>query len=183
MPLAEILKTIESPVFQIEVNVASDLRTFLAAVREHLATRQLIEHLTSPSAQERVLNRVFTLSRQSPDPRYENPSDTPLGVYLFALSVHDVVLAGVAAQAIGEARQCWWASKMAEQIVLGRNVKSFSADEATDIDLRDRTRRRVTTNQSEGAGESVITAGLLGSGSRMKLWSRRVRIDNQPAAA
>jgi hypothetical protein len=125
MPLAEILKTIESPVFQIEVNVASDLRTFLAAVREHLATRQLIEHLTSPSAQERVLNRVFTLSRQSPDPRYENPSDTPLGVYLFALSVHDVVLAGVAAQAIGERGSAGGQVRSLNKLSSGATSKAF----------------------------------------------------------
>ena len=143
--------------------------------------RQLVDYLGSPEAQERVLNRVLTLARQSPDLRYENSADTPLSVYLLALGVHDAALARVAAQAIAETKQCWWARRIAEDILLGRNVRTSSRDDTADITFGET--HRVTLVQADATGESVIITGLATPGARMQLWSKSIRTDNQLAHA
>lgn len=182
MTLAELMTTIESPRFRIETNTASDLRTFQRSVHQHPAVRQLVETLASPEAQHHVLNRILSLSRQSPDPRYENAADTPLSVYLVTLNGRDAELARVGAQVISEAKQCWWARAIADHIILGRNLGTSAADVITDVTFG--RSRNVSMSQGDRAGDAVILAGLAsGTGRQVTFWSKKVRINNELARA
>ena len=85
MSLRDITAQIESHEFAAYVNVASNLETFLYAVMDQNATQKLRSGLDGPENQVEILWRVFCLCRQSIDPRYAHPWDTPLAVYVWLL--------------------------------------------------------------------------------------------------
>jgi hypothetical protein len=112
MPLDEVMNEIESHEFAGRVNVASDLRTFLRAARAEPSVNGLLQELDSPEKRPAVVNRVFELARRQIDPRYENPSDTPLAIYVWSMSLKDMGLATIAAERAAQAPQCWWAAQL-----------------------------------------------------------------------
>jgi hypothetical protein len=71
----------------------------------------------SPKA---VLGRLINLTRQSVDPRYDNPNDIAMATYLFALQQTDSALARIGAEAVIGVAGAWWASKIA-YVILDRS--------------------------------------------------------------
>lgn len=116
MTLQEIMRLVEGHEFAARLNLASDMRTLLSIALQQDEIRRLIELLEKPEAQEEVLRRVVQISRQRIDPRYENPGDAALAVYVWVLNVRGSRLARLAADAAIEAPHCWWAEKIVQQV-------------------------------------------------------------------
>jgi hypothetical protein len=127
MSLKSVMKDIESHDFSSRVNVASDFRSYLLAIRQQKGTTALIKELESPENLMRVLLRVLELSRERVDLRYENPWDAALATYVWALSKKNSNYAILAAEAVSEVHQIWWAEKLSRHILLGNQFRS-SAD-------------------------------------------------------
>jgi hypothetical protein len=131
MTLDEVMKEIESHAFAARVNVASDLRTFLRAAQAERSVNDLLEELDSPEKRPAVLSKIYELTQRQVDPRYENPWDTALAVYVWAMSVRDSDLATIAAEAAAQAPQCWWAAKLSRKILLTQESPMPSASSST----------------------------------------------------
>lgn len=160
MSVKEAIKEIESHIFAAKLNVASDIRTFFVAARRENAVGQLLLALASSEVREQVLMRSLELAGQAVDPRYENPRDTALAVYVWLMSLKDWLLTEIMAEAIGQAPQCWWARKISRELLLGTRTRSSAGQ-----DVRDFTGSPKVRHSSDG-GEVVLPIGLL-SGLRM----------------
>jgi hypothetical protein len=131
MTLDEAMKEIESHEFAARVNVASDLTTFLQAAQAEPSVNCLLEELDSPEMRPAVLSKVYELTQRQVDPRYENPWDTALAVYVWAMSLRDLDLAKVAAKEVVQVPQCWWAAKLSRQLLLTQESPVPSASSST----------------------------------------------------
>ncbi len=116
MSLATIFPEIESHELAAKLNIASDLKTFLRAATRQEPVRQLIRELDSAGAPEQLLRRVVQIAHRRIDPRYANPWDVPLAVYVWALDLKDSPFRFLVAGAAFEAFGTWWARKVAEEV-------------------------------------------------------------------
>jgi len=112
---------IESHEFAARVNVASNLVTFLRGARSQVSVIGIFEELEKEEKLFQVLTRLIDLSKKTVDPRYENPWDTALAVYLWLVSLKSTKAASLGAQFILQSPQCWWAERIARSILLGRS--------------------------------------------------------------
>jgi hypothetical protein len=115
--LEDLFQTIESHEFSATVNLASNFRTFLHILGSEQPVQSLARQLDDPAAREAVYSRVFALLKDQGEEAYEHPWDSALAAYLWLLAEHDRDLAKAAAAKVLEAPRCWWARKMAEQIL------------------------------------------------------------------
>lgn len=132
MTFDEGLRDIESLEFAARVNIASDLRTFLRVAGNQESVTTVLSELASPQKQQRVFSEALRLSRLQVDLRYENPWDSALAVFVWVLSLRALQLARVAAEAAVQAPQCWWASRIAHDVLRGSLVRSTQASRRTD---------------------------------------------------
>lgn len=114
-----LFEDIESHEFASRLNVASNLVTFLRDARNQVSVIAIFEELDEKEKLFQVLTRLIDLSRKTVDPRYENPLDTALAVYLWLLSLKNSEVASLGAQFILKCSQCWWAERIARSILLG----------------------------------------------------------------
>jgi hypothetical protein len=158
MIIREAMQEIESHEFAARLNVASDFRTFIQAAKSQEAVLTLWQELDSPEKCQQVLYRVFELSRQRVDPRYENPWDTALAVYVWLISSKDLDLARMAAEVAAQAPQCWWATKISRHILLEEQAYSGAGSEQHELSPVLPIPAKVTQNPD--AGEAILFAGF-----------------------
>jgi len=116
--LAPLFNNLERPQFAAALGIASGLSVFYSAMDEHPDFRELVETLLdSRRGAEAVLARILTLAAASFDDRYRNPFDIALAAYARALDKTRASYGVVAADAIQSARQAWWSSKVAKDIL------------------------------------------------------------------
>jgi hypothetical protein len=159
MTFTEAMREIESHEFAARLNVASNFRTFLRAARQQRAVRILLNELDSPEKHQEVFFRVFELSRQQVDLRYENQWDTALAIYVWLISLKDPGLAKAAASVTTRAPQCWWAAKISRHILLEEQIRSDADIGQRDFTPPSHISPRVTPVAK--AGQSVLLANLL----------------------
>jgi hypothetical protein len=108
---------IESREYATAVNLASDYKQFLRAMRVNTQCQFLLR-LTSISPENRnaVLTRLNELCQRPIDEEFENPWDAALATYLWVLSNIDLHLTAVAVNRVLSCRNCWWSKKLAEQL-------------------------------------------------------------------
>lgn len=124
MSLEPAIREIERHEFAARLNVASDLRTFVRAALRQEPVRRLIRELDSAGAAEQLLRRVVQLARRRIDPRYANPCDVPLAVYVWALDLKDSPFRTLGAGAAIESAGTWWARKVAEEVLTESTIRS-----------------------------------------------------------
>lgn len=117
MTFEETQMEIESGSMVTRLNAASGLKTFLRGIQGEHAVQELRKILTDKEIQEKAFSRLIQLSRQRIDRQYENPWDTALTIYLWAISSIDQALAVLAAEIVAQAPQCWWAKKLSSQLL------------------------------------------------------------------
>ena len=118
---------IESHKFAARVEVGGSFDLLVKAAGSEESVRDLLARLDSnPEICYAVLQRVLELSQRSPDFRYENPFDTPMTIYLWLLTLTDLALSKMAAEAIIHAPRCWWAAKLANNVLLDQHLRSNS---------------------------------------------------------
>jgi len=124
MNFEKAIREIEAPELSARLNVASDFRTFLRAAQQEEALRILLEGLNSKENLAKVILRVVELSQKETDPNYENPWDTALAVFLWAVNQKYPDLATALAKIVMRAPECWWVWKMARIVGLEKQVYS-----------------------------------------------------------
>lgn len=127
MTFNEAQMEIESGAMITRLNVASGLKMFLRGIQGEAAVQDLRSMLAARDIQEQVLSRLIQLSRQRIDKRYENPWDTTLTVYLWAISSVNQALSVLAAEIVAQAPQCWWAQKLSNQLLSEQQVQTRSS--------------------------------------------------------
>ncbi len=162
MTQAEAMREIEGHAFAARVNVGSDLRTFLRAAQEEPAVKFLFAELSREEAANTLVQRVSELSGEPVDPRYENPWDSALAIYLWMLSLKAPHLARIAAEATAQAAQCWWARTLAEQLRTASAVQTNAGVGNHDLSSS-------TTDQTSDADESIIPGRRIADPSRFRL--------------
>ncbi|MFW9940464.1 MAG: hypothetical protein ACFFFT_05445 [Candidatus Thorarchaeota archaeon] len=130
MNTTKAFKRIESDEFSFNVNISSDLHTFILNIQQEKAVNFLIENLNHNDIKISILNRIINLANRQVDIRYENPWDSALATYLWILHVCDFDLAQLGAEITLQSQKCWWASKIANLIIL-RNRELVSSKEAS----------------------------------------------------
>ena len=114
----EALEEIQSVEFDANLNVVSGTNSFFRAVAQEPAVIEAYQELrNSGELREEILGRIYDLAVQEIDPRYANPNDTPLAVFLWLTYFGAGDLARIAADRVDHAPQCWYASKLAKRIL------------------------------------------------------------------
>lgn len=118
MAWQEVFQQIESEEFAASLNIASSRSVFLDFLSDNSAIRSLVELLRKDSENaDRVLARIKLLIGLQIDYRYENPHDSALAAYAWALANEAPDLAPLAAEMLTNARQIWWAREVATLIL------------------------------------------------------------------
>lgn len=115
--LDAVFAVLEGSRFAAEVNVASNLKIFLRALVSQPAVQELATAMSVRGVCEQVCERVEELARQEILAEYEHPSDAAMAAYLWLLSTRDEELAARAASRVTVCPNCWWAAKVAENIL------------------------------------------------------------------
>lgn len=155
MTFREAMREIESHALAARLNIASDMRTFLEAAKHEEAVARLLEGLDAPDSRSAVFTRTFELSRQRVDLRYENQWDTALAVYVWVMSAKDQGIATIMAEAVAYAPQCWWATRIARDVLLEGQARSSAGVERHDFTPFP------SVEQFSDAGEVVLSAGFV----------------------
>jgi hypothetical protein len=119
MTVQQLFERIESPTFSYRVTVESSLRRALLNIADQPDCQSLINLIKTEGKSEPVLSRLIVLTRQSVDPRYQNPHDVAMATYLFTLQQTNAQVARIGAEATIAVAGTWWASKIA-QLILDR---------------------------------------------------------------
>ena len=113
--MLEALREIDSPGFAARVNAASDLATFLRAISMEASVVELRRCLRAELANVDCLTRKMRHLRDVEfDTQYENPKDTALAVFGWALATERPQLVGLASDLLGSLRNSWWAASLAK---------------------------------------------------------------------
>jgi hypothetical protein len=135
MKFSDHIDHIESHDFAATVRVASSVRTAIESVLADPAVRDLRKQLIDSEAAYHVLARVLALASQGIDFRYENPNDTALFVYILLLGECSAELSLIAASAVCQVPNLWWASEVAAAVLDNRRLRSDAASSrATGLD-------------------------------------------------
>lgn len=113
MTLTRIFDEIESSEFAGTMNVASGLRIVAKTARSHPLVGRLIADLPPRGGAEVILARLLEVTERAVDPRFENPYDVALMLYLLLLERMSPPLAQVAAAEVLQVPGMWWAGKVA----------------------------------------------------------------------
>jgi len=106
---------IESESFAVRLGVASDLPVFIAGALAEPATREIT---VAANLDYEITGRLGHLTSLQFDPRFVNPKDTALAVYLLILKQRGS--AGLARRHALRTRNgagLWWARRMADWIL------------------------------------------------------------------
>ncbi len=118
MAWQELQRKIESEEFTAMLNVASTSKAYLTGLNEQPAFKELTQLLRDSFADvNEVVRRIRALATVEIDPHYENPYDSALAAYVWALAVTRPNIARVAAVAAVSARQTWWGREVATQVL------------------------------------------------------------------
>ena len=140
----EALSHIQSRAFDVELNVVSGTNAFFKAVSNDPVVLDSLRMMRETGAHwEEVLGCISHLSSLEYDPQYTNPNDTALAVLLWLTRYVDPDVALLGAHYVGQAGQCWYADKLAQQIV---NPPPAASSE-----------RQIATNDSHRVSSNIST--------------------------
>ncbi len=83
--LEAVFAVLEGPRFATEVNVASNLKTFLRALASHPAVQELATAMSVHAVCEQVCERAGELAMREVPADYEHPGDSAMAAYLWLL--------------------------------------------------------------------------------------------------
>jgi hypothetical protein len=162
---------LESTAFDAATGVASDLDTLLKA-SSGATLAEIMKIAERPAGQLMLAQRVLELVEKDFDPRFMNPADTAVTLYLWVLANTRRSLAeGVAAAALGLGNG-WWAPRMCRRI-LAADSRSFAPPvsvtwlpvaAATTVNLESEPRDEVSIS-AHGIAQHVRDATALVNGS------------------
>ncbi len=157
--MRELFSSIESHEFSAHVNVASDLKTFLQAATQQKPTKDLLELLDDPVNHLNLFNQIMDLVRVRTDPRYQHPWDTPLAIYVWALSLKNLELANLAAESVNQLSQTWWAARISRNLLLDRQSRSMAGSVQYDYEVI--FRKTLHNLKNIRSGETILFTHMI----------------------
>ncbi len=117
MNIKELFRNIESHDLAADLNLALNLRNFFKIADEQASIKNLKLLINDSENINIILLRIKDLIEQKVDLRYENPYDTAVAVYTWALFSEHRQAGKIAAEYSTNLRQGWWAIKYARNIL------------------------------------------------------------------
>lgn len=119
MVLTEDIRSVESPTFASELNLAAGTKAFRRALLNHPDFKRLKKTVESgPDGEAAVIRQIEALVQREIDEHYENPFDVALSAYLAALEwAEDAASVAAAAQSVLGTANCWWAYEVARDVL------------------------------------------------------------------
>ena len=115
---------LESIETSISLNSASGVRAFLNLAQTLESIEVVLREIENSEKCLVLLKRIVKFSNEVVDYRYENKWDVPLALYTWLLSIKNFSLGAIAAEIVIKIPNCWWASKISRNIILG--LKSYN---------------------------------------------------------
>lgn len=156
MSLKKFFEKIESYEIAVRTNVTSGMRSFLHALENEPAVGKLFQLAKERANALQILRRVREVAEFRVDPRYENSFDTALTAYLRVLLATHPELARIGASAVANAQNCWWASKVAQEVLADLTIRSGHETSQTAEVVTNQSVR--TTFTCPDSGESYVIA-------------------------
>lgn len=120
--LEELFQVVESDRFSALVNLASSYKLFLRALAAQPEVGQLAQAMQTGETRKAVCDRALALAEAAGESGREHPADSALAAYLWLLSRADRPLAAAAAARVAKVPGCWWARKLAEEVLSGAEL-------------------------------------------------------------
>ncbi len=117
MNIRELFRNIESHDLAADLNLALNLSNFFKIADEQESIRNLKLLINDLDNINIILLRINDLIEEKVDLRYENPYDTAVAVYTWALFSEHKQAGKIAAEYATNLRQGWWAIKYARNIL------------------------------------------------------------------
>ena len=117
MDIREIFYKIESHDTSAQLNLAPNLRHLFLYAEKLECAQKLKKIINDPEIMTATLVRILSLSNEDIDIRYENPYDTAITIYLWALFLQSEIAGKIAANDVARLRQGWWAPRYAQQVL------------------------------------------------------------------
>ncbi len=156
----EALTQIESLEFDANLSVVSSTKAFFRNVAQDPVVLDLYWQIQeSGELKESILDRTYDLSAQEIDMRHGNPNDKPLAVLLWLSYYAAPELGRLAATYTARAPKCWYAWKLAHQILDPAPVNSSNFKESVDA-------KYFTISNHSSTDSSV---NLMTGGTKMQL--------------
>jgi hypothetical protein len=118
----QLFEKLESDRFSATMNVVSGLKPFLRALASAPEVQALLASLRSSADLSAVAERFNQVIDRATDPSYENPWDVAIAAYLLVLHEVDRRQAANCAERALNCPNCWWSTKVADQILSGDRV-------------------------------------------------------------
>ena len=132
--IIELLKQLETHEFSAQINVCSDLICVERAIFSSEVVREIVKLCKKdPLVIEAILERTRHLGNIAIDVRYESPWDIAFAAHLLILRVADQDAAFTAASLVSNARNTWWAVKIADAIFFPQRYASKKTDRTEEI--------------------------------------------------
>ncbi|HXK11464.1 MAG TPA: hypothetical protein VMT70_17600 [Vicinamibacteria bacterium] len=168
---------IESTTFDAAAGVASDLDTMIETAAG-APVSELLRAAGGATGQLSLMHRILELADRDFDPRYQNPADTAITVYLWALSTVRPSLAEAVATTVLGLRNGWWAPRMARRVLAADRAAAPVSDAVWVSLTQPSTTVRLGTPPSDestvyslGLGSQLREARSLADGSAVVPWS------------
>ncbi len=134
MTIASAVRKIEDQQFAGIANAASSITVFIDIVNNSSAMVELTEEFgKTPSAVDRIFERIDFLSKAKFDFRYENPFDVALCAYALAINAYKPVLGHIAAATITAARNAWWCTQVAAGLLQASSPRTTAVAISTNF--------------------------------------------------
>jgi hypothetical protein len=167
--MRNLFGVIESSEMFLSANLAQGLASFIEHALTVGATRTLIDRVRrDPQDARRVLQRLVTIVAYRTDTRYANPNDVAISIYGLVLSAADADTFTVAAAAIANAPNCWWAPRVMQRIDPRRSETGIARTQPVDLGavaVQSTASLDVQLHASLEQASTSFTAGVFFSGS------------------
>ncbi|MEE9465876.1 MAG: hypothetical protein V3W14_09930, partial [Candidatus Neomarinimicrobiota bacterium] len=117
MNIRETFRKIESHDLAAELNMALNLSNFFKIAEEQESVQNLKYLIRDLENISILLLQIKGLIEEKVDLRYENPHDTAITIYTWALFLEHKQAGKIAAEYATSLRQGWWAIKYARSIL------------------------------------------------------------------
>ncbi len=133
MTFEQAINTIESHGFAAEVNIASDLKTFVRVLGKHPAVTKIRSCLSLLNGVQRVNSRIEELLKAQSEVGFEHPNDAAIAAYVWIIASVGPELAHPIARLVPEKPEFWWARKVAKKILA--DFKKVRTDDVTQFSV------------------------------------------------
>jgi len=115
---------LESIETSISLNTAGGVSAFLNLAQTLESIETVLREIENGEKCLVLLKRIVRFYNEVVDYRYENKWDVPLALYTWLLSIKNFSLGVIAAEIVIKIPNCWWASRISRNIILG--LKSYN---------------------------------------------------------